>query len=204
MEDLTSATSQTCGEDLAAQRLSDAQLLSRFADGDARAARTLTDRLGPRSYSVAMRILGNRAEAEDVTQEAMMRLWQIAPDWVAGQAQVSTWLYRVTLNLCVDLRRRRRPTTLEDAPEPEDGAASVAEQMLDMARRDALQQALDQLPERQRQAVVLRHIEELSNPEIAEIMDISVEAVESLTARGKRSLTAILAGRKDELGYENG
>ena len=204
MEDLTSQTSLSCGEDLAAQRLSDAQLLSRFADGDARAARTLTDRLGPRSYSVAMRILGNRAEAEDVTQEAMMRLWQIAPDWVAGQAQVSTWLYRVTLNLCVDLRRRRRPTALEDAPEPEDGAASVAEQMQDMARRDALQQALDQLPERQRQAVVLRHIEELSNPEIAEIMDISVEAVESLTARGKRSLTAILAGRKDELGYENG
>ena len=61
-----------------------------------------------------------------------------------------------------------------------------------------------QLPERQRQAVVLRHIEDLANPEIAGIMDISVEAVESLTARGKRALAAILAGRRAELGYSDG
>ena len=67
----------------------------------------------------------------------------------------------------------------------------------------ALQAALDQLPERQRQAVVLRHIEGLGNPEIAAILDIGVEAVESLTARGKRALAAILAGRKAELGYED-
>ena len=67
-----------------------------------------------------------------------------------------------------------------------------------------LQAALDELPERQRQAVVLRHMEELSNPEIAGIMEISTEAVESLTARGKRALAAILAGRRDELGYQDG
>jgi RNA polymerase sigma factor (sigma-70 family) len=65
----------------------------------------------------------------------------------------------------------------------------------------ALQAALAALPDRQRQAVVLRHIEGLSNPEIAQIMDLGVEAVESLTARGKRALAAQLAGRRDELGY---
>ena len=204
MEDLTSSRSSARGDPVTACRLSDAVLLGRFADGDAMAARVLTDRLGPRSYSLALRMLGNRAEAEDVTQEAMMRLWQMAPDWVPGQAQVATWLYRVTLNLCVDLRRKKRPGTLEDAPEPVDEGGGAADQMQDAARKDALQAALEQLPERQRQAVVLRHIEELSNPEIAGIMEISVEAVESLTARGKRALAAILAGRQEELGYENG
>lgn len=203
MEDLTSHPQDVRGGDCAADDLSDDALLRRFADGDALAARLLTDRLGPRSYSVALRMLGNRAEAEDVTQDAMMRLWQMAPDWVSGQAKVSTWLYRVTLNLCVDLRRKKTPDRLSDVPEPEDGEASVVDRMQDEARRDALQYALSQLPERQRQAVVLRHIEELPNPEIAGIMGISVEAVESLTARGKRALAATLAGRKDELGYDN-
>ena len=68
----------------------------------------------------------------------------------------------------------------------------------------ALQSGLDDLPDRQRQAVVLRHIEGLSNPEIGQIMDISTEAVESLTARGKRALTIALAPRKEELGIDNG
>ena len=104
----------------------------------------------------------------------------------------------------MDMRRKKRPEALDSVAEPEDDTASVVDQLQDEARKDALQGALDQLPDRQRQAVVLRHIEELSNPEIAGIMDISVEAVESLTARGKRSLTALLAGRRDELGYEHG
>ncbi len=204
MEDLTSHPDTGCGGDAAATDLGDDVLLRQFADGDAGAARLLTDRLGPRSYSVALRMLGTRAEAEDITQEAMMRLWQMAPDWVPGQAKVSTWLYRVTLNLCVDLRRKKRPEALSDVPEPEDDGVSVVERMQQEARKDALQVALSQLPDRQRQAVILRHIEELPNPEIAGIMGISVEAVESLTARGKRSLAANLARRRDELGYENG
>ncbi|NOE25388.1 RNA polymerase sigma factor [Ruegeria sp. HKCCD6157] len=204
MEDLTSHPQDVRGAGCTANTLSDDALLRQFADGEAGAARILTDRLGPRCYSVALRMLGNRAEAEDVTQDAMMRLWQMAPNWVSGQAKVSTWLYRVTLNLCVDIRRKKTPDRLLDVPEPEDGKASVVDRMQDEARKDALQSALAELPERQRQAVVLRHIEELPNPEIAGIMGISVEAVESLTARGKRSLTAILAGRREELGYDNG
>lgn len=203
MEDLTSHLHDVRGAGCTASSLSDDVLLGQFAEGDAQAARVLTDRLGPLCYSVALRMLGNRAEAEDVTQEAMMRMWQMAPEWVPGQAKVSTWLYRVTLNLCVDIRRRKSPGRLSDIPEPEDGKASVADRLQDEARVDALQLALSQLPERQRQAVILRHIEELPNPEIAGIMGISVEAVESLTARGKRSLAAILAGRREELGYDD-
>ncbi|WP_420584424.1 RNA polymerase sigma factor [Ruegeria sp.] len=203
MEDLTSPLQDVRGTDCAADASDDA-LLRQFAEGDAAAARVLTDRLGPRCFSVALRMLGNRAEAEDVTQDAMVRLWQVAPKWVPGQAKVSTWLYRVTLNLCVDVQRKKRPGRLEDAPEPEDEDLSAADRLQEAARRDALQTALSQLPDRQRQAVILRHIEELPNPEIAGIMGVSTEAVESLTARGKRALAAILAGRQDELGYEDG
>lgn len=115
---------------------------------------------------------------------------------------MTTWLYRVVANLCTDrLRRGWRTRPLEAAGDPAEDRASAAEDMQERARADALQAALQALPERQRQAVVLRHIEELGNPEIAEIMGISVEAVESLTARGKRALSEVLGARKDELGY---
>ncbi len=184
---------------------SDEALLVLFANGDTTVASELTRRLGPRVLGMAMRMLGNRAEAEDVTQEAMIRLWKIAPDWRQGEAQVSTWLYRVTMNLCIDAKRRTRGghVDLGAVPEPPDPAEGAAEGLQNQARTDALQAALMTLPERQRQAVVLRHIEELPNPEIAGIMEIGVEAVESLTARGKRALAKALAGRREELGYHD-
>ncbi|WP_282096675.1 RNA polymerase sigma factor [Epibacterium ulvae] len=189
-----------------AKRLTDDALLVLFANGDPDAAGALTDRLMPRAFGVALRVLGNRAEAEDITQEAMMRLWRMAPNWQSGQAQVSTWVYRVVMNLCIDLKRRQRGgfLDLDAVPEPEDDAKSAVDQLQENARFDALQAALMQLPPRQRQAVVLRHLEDLSNPEIAAIMEIGVEAVESLTARGKRALAKGLQSRRAELGYADG
>ncbi len=185
--------------------LSDASneaLLVLFANGDRGAAETLTLRLTPKVMGHAYRLLGHRAEAEDVTQEAMLRLWQQAPNWRQGEAQVTTWLYRVVANLCTDrLRRGARSAPLEAAGDPADDRAEPAQNMQEAARAEALQVALNALPERQRQAVVLRHIEELGNPEIAEIMQISIEAVESLVARGKRALSASLRDQSEELGY---
>ena len=185
----------------------DAALLVAFANGDRAAGQALVARLCPRLFGYAARVLGDRAEAEDVVQETMVRLWKIAPEWRQGEAQVSTWAYRVTANLCTDRLRRRKTrgeAALDAVAEPEADLASVVETMTDAARSDALQAALGTLPDRQRQAVVLRHLEGMSNPEIAEVMDIGVEAVESLTARGKRALKDALAGRKEELGYGNG
>lgn len=186
--------------------VSDETLLVLYANGDPEAARLLTSRLAPRVLGYATRLLSDRAEAEDVTQEAMLRLWKVAPDWRRGEAQVSTWLYRVVTNLCTDLRRgrHRRPGVgLDDAPEVASGGISAVASMIEADRMAALNAALSALPERQRQAVVLRHIEGLSNPEIGSVMGLGVEAVESLTARGKRALAAILSGRKAELGYED-
>ncbi|MEO1454240.1 MAG: RNA polymerase sigma factor [Pseudomonadota bacterium] len=184
--------------------VSDEALLVAYGNGDRAAAQALTLRLTPRIFGYAARVLSDRTEAEDVVQEAMLRLWKIAPDWRQGEAQVSTWLYRVTVNLCTDrLRKSGRSVDIDAVAEPEDGQPSAVATMIDTDRAKALQAALDTLPERQRQAVVLRHLEGLSNPEIAVVMDIGVEAVESLTARGKRALRAALAGRREELGYDH-
>lgn len=183
--------------------ISDEALLVAYGNGDLDAARDLTTRLTPRFLGQAMRMLQDRAEAEDVAQEAMLRLWRVAPDWRPGEAQVSTWAYRVVANLCMDRLRKRRPVGLDQIAEPQDHAPSVADRMQDRARLIALVDALAAMPERQAQAVALRHLEGLGNPEIARIMDLTVEAVESLTARGKRTLAALLAGRKAELGFED-
>lgn len=185
----------------------DEVLLRLYAEGDPRAAHALTDRFGPIAFRVALRFLGDGAEAEDVAQDAMMRLWRAAPGWRSGEAKVSTWLYTVTRNLCTDRVRksaRRGGIGLDQVAEPTDPTPGADEQMQQAARVDALQTALMELPERQREAVVLRHLEGLTNPEIGQIMDISTEAVESLTARGKRALATAMAGRRDELGYSNG
>ncbi|MCV2871394.1 RNA polymerase sigma factor [Defluviimonas sp. WL0050] len=182
---------------------SDEALLALYGRGDAGAARVLTLRLTPLAFRVAARMLGDKAEAEDVAQEAMLRLWRQAPNWQGGQARVTTWLYRVAVNLATDRLRKRRGLPLDEAPEPVETAPGAVGRMIEAERAAALDAALMALPERQREAVILRHLEGLSNPEIAEIMGVGVEAVESLTARGKRGLTAALAGRRAELGYDD-
>jgi len=180
----------------------DDALMVLYANGDQEAARALTYRHAPRVLALSRRLLRDIAEAEDVSQEAMLRLWKIAPNWRQGEAKVSTWLYRVASNLCMDRLRKKRGTNLDDIPEPADDKPSVEATMLSKDRATALEQAMEQLPIRQKLAVTLRHIDELSNPQIATIMDISVEAVESLTARGKRTLASLLLGQKEKLGLE--
>lgn len=187
----------------AQNEVSDEALLVAFGNGDRDAARILTARLTPRVLGYSTRILGDRAEAEDVAQEAMLRLWRIAEEWRQGEAKVSTWLYRVVANLCTDRLRKKRGVGLDTIAEPIDEAPGAEAGMVQAQRQAALNAALQTLPERQRQAVVLRHIEGVSNPEIAELMEISVEAVESLTARGKRVLAKTLAARREELGYSD-
>lgn len=189
------------GRDLEA--LDDGALMVLFANGEADAARLLTERLLPRAFRHAARVLGDRAEAEDLAQEAMLRLWKAAADWRAdGAAQPATWVHKVVANLAIDrLRRSRRSFDMGDEDHA-DTAPGAEARLQNDARLSALDRALATLPERQRQAVVLRHIEGLSNPEIAQVLEIGVEAVESLTARGKRALRAALEGQKEALGYD--
>ena len=179
----------------------DEDLLAAYASGDQSAARALMLRHTPRVLSLANRMLKDQAEAEDVAQEAMLRLWKIAPDWRADEAKISTWLYRVATNLCTDRLRKRRGVGLDEAPEIEDETPGVEAQMISADRGEVLRAAIDRLPERQKLVISLRHFEELSNPEIAEITGGSVEAVESLLARARRTLTAELEKYRETLGF---
>ena len=187
----------------ASQNLEDVELLARFAKGDRSAAQILTARLAPFVFAQAYRMLGDRAEAEDITQDSLLRLWYAAPDWQPGQAKVTTWLYRVASNLCIDKMRKTKRHSGEAVPELPDDRPNMERRLQDRARAQALRAALGGLPERQKQAMTLRHLEGLSNPDVAQIMQISVEAVESLMSRGKRSLAHALAPQKKALGLED-
>ena len=92
---------------------------------------------------------------------------------------------------------------MDTIAEPVDNRPNTADVMQDKSRANALYNAFSKLPERQREAVSMRHLDGLSNPEIADNMHLSIEAVESLVARGKRKLSQILQSQKSELGYQN-
>lgn len=177
---------------------SDADLLRRVGDGDREAAQLLVDQHLGRILNYAYRMLGDAAEAEDVAQETFLRLWRSLESWRAD-APLIHWLQRVAYNLCIDRLRRRRPVSLDAAPEPLDPADGPASALHRIELAEAVAQAIGQLPERQRAAVVLVHQEGLSNIEAAALMGISVEAVESLLARGRRSLRVLLETLRPEL-----
>jgi RNA polymerase sigma-70 factor (ECF subfamily) len=177
----------------------DQPLLARLAQGDERAYAALVQRHLSRVFALARRMLGNEHDAEDVAQEALLRVWRHAPAWQPGRARFETWLYRVTLNLCYDRLRRRRETTVEEMPDLADETPSVVEAHAgrDIARQ--VEAALGKLPERQRAALVLCHYQELSNAEAARLLEITIEALESLLARGRRTLRTLLADSAQDL-----
>ena len=177
----------------------DTSLVARVGQGDQRAARELVNRHLPRIMGLARRVLGNQADAEEVAQEVFLRVWREAPKWSPGAARFETWMHRVALNLCYDRLRKKREVTGEDIPEPPDqspGPGEVLHRKEVAAKVDA---ALQALPERQRAALVLCHHQGFSNIEAAEMMETSVEAVESLLARGRRRLKELLRHEVNEL-----
>lgn len=171
----------------------DTELVARVGKGDRAAAQALMARHLPTMLSLARRMLSGEAEAEDCVQEAFLRVWTHAARWQPGKAKFETWLYRVTLNQCYDRLRRKPTADLEAAAEVPDGAPS-AEQSLESAALSAeVDAALQELPERQRAAILLCHYQERGNIEAAEILGVSVEALESLLARGRRALRTKLS-----------
>jgi RNA polymerase sigma-70 factor (ECF subfamily) len=173
----------------------DAELLRAIAGGDRSAFDRLSRRHLDRAYGVALRMTGSRADAEDVVQDVFLRLWQRPEAWRPGQAQFSTWLYRVVVNRCLDLKRRPKGADLDSVEEPQAPEANAEDSLLDVERSRALDGAVKQLPERQRAAIVLTYTAGLRNAEAASAMDISVKAFEALLVRAKRELRDYLAGQ---------
>jgi RNA polymerase sigma-70 factor (ECF subfamily) len=170
----------------------DKELLDRLADDDEIAFRSLVERHIDRAYAIALRILGNAADAEDVVQDTMLKVWTHRGRWQHGRAKFSTWLYRVVSNRCIDLRRKPRTENVDAVPEVADTQPDASSVIERNEVGNLLEVAMQRLPEQQRLAVILSYHENMSNGEIAEVMDTTVAAVESLLKRGRQQLRELL------------
>lgn len=181
------------------QESGESALLAGAAEGDEAAFRSLVERHLSGLLVLARRMLRDDAEAEDVTQEALLKLWRSREALEVGMYGLRPWLRRVVSNLCIDkMRSSRRFTVTDDVPE----RAEPADQLTQVEAQDAserVDRAIKALPDRQRTALTLFHYEGLSQIEVGRIMGVSDEAVESLLARARRSLKVALRDEWREL-----
>jgi RNA polymerase sigma-70 factor (ECF subfamily) len=178
----------------------DQQLIEHISQGHKAAMTELVSRYYNRIFDFALRHVGRQTDAEDIVQETFFRVWQKAPQWQDRNLPPHSWLYRITYNLCIDELRRRKPeSALESAPEStrdeHDNLIShdmPEKRIYQQQKETQLAVALESLSTGQRTAIVLCNFQDLSNRDAALVMDITVEAVESLLARGRKKLRKLL------------
>lgn len=168
----------------------DEELMALVAGGDRRAFATLTKRHASLFFSAAFRMCGQKEEAEDIVQDAFLKLWDRPSVFDPSRgAKFTTWFYRVVTNLAIDKGRRKRvsapPEVLDSMP---DGSAPADARLIEREQQKIIEQAIQALPERQKAALNLCFYEGLSNKEAAEILGVGVKALESLLMRAKAAL----------------
>lgn len=174
--------------------VTDEELMARTAKGDRQAFDTLVKRHLQRVYSLSRGMVNKKPDAEDVAQDVFTRVWVYAPRWRAGEAAFTTWLHRITVNCCYDFLRKHgsdaKKTELPDdlASTEKDSEAKYA----DRQKNARIREALALLPERQRMAVTLCYLQEMTNVEAAEVMEIHLKALEGLLVRARRTLRPAL------------
>lgn len=166
--------------------------MQKVCAGDLSAYRQLLQRQLPAVSRYVMRMTGTSHDAEDITQEVFVRLWTRAKRFDPQVARVSTWLHNIAHNLCIDHFRRQSRYTSRDQADDLPGGPEPEMEVSNASSNEAIKDALLAIPERQRSAVVMCHYQGLSNKEAAAILDISVDALESLLARGRRNLKNLL------------
>jgi RNA polymerase sigma-70 factor (ECF subfamily) len=192
--------------------LSDEGLMDRVGAGDERAYQVLAQRHLNPYLGMAQRLVGDRQDAEDIMQEAFVRLWRFAPRWQASGARFTTWYYRVIMNLCIDHKRKAksRPpparSSSESAEETlmrhaDDGQPDAEQGLVNKQRQEQVLSALSHLPERQRIALEMCYFQGLANKEAAAIMDVNIKALESLLVRGRRKMADLLGTWYEENGH---
>jgi len=186
--------------------ITDEDLMLRIGEGDQTAYGMLVDRHLSLNLGYATKLLGNAAEAEEVMQEAFIRVWKHASRWdPARKTRFTTWFYRVVTNLCYDVGRKRKPQERVEVLEKIASDEVSADNMIALDQRSKqVKKALDEIPHRQSTAIMLCYFQGLSNREAAEVMEVSLNALESYLVRGRRNLADILREDKDNLLKEIG
>ena len=174
--------------------------LRRALNGDKREAEALVRKISPKLFGAAFRILQNANDAEEIVQEALIKLWKTGPDWKTGRALIETWAYRVVMNLCFDRLKSQKRYVYDEADENlPDNAQSAENALMFQEISNEIDRALLSLPPRQRAVIVLTYFEGLGGKEAAAALETSVEAVESLLARAKKFLRAELTNSEPEI-----
>jgi len=174
--------------------MNEEKLISRAAKGDASAFNELLTAHEKKMYAVCLRMCGNHEDAQDCLQESMLRVYRSISGF-KGQSSFSTWLYRVTMNTCLDELRRRKskPVTsldglLESGWSPSDDFDTPEHHAVASEKRAEIQKSISELPEDMRAAVVLRDIQGFSYDEIAQMLGINVGTIKSRISRGREKL----------------
>ncbi|MDX1491465.1 MAG: sigma-70 family RNA polymerase sigma factor [Pseudohongiellaceae bacterium] len=164
------------------------ELMRAIADGDNTAyCNAVRQHIKPISH-YAFRMLGNSKDTEDITQETFLRLWTHADKWNPEKASLTTWLHRIAHNLCIDYLRKDKSSQSDDIDDADWQDISTTDNSDEQERVKDLNRAIAALPERQRSALLLCQYQGFSNKQTAQILDISVDALESILARARRSL----------------
>ncbi|MCR5858181.1 sigma-70 family RNA polymerase sigma factor [Mesorhizobium sp. J428] len=167
------------------QDLDDETLVLAVVRGDQRAFRVLMDRHMGRSIRFTARLVGNSADADEIAQEAFIRVWRHAARFDSGRARFSTWLYQILTNLALDRRRKRQHEGLAEVEEVAEDRPAADDILIDLERRRLAAAAIASLPDRQRAAVVLFHLDDVSVRDGASILGVSEKSFESLLTRGR-------------------
>jgi len=190
--------------DISALKTPDENLLAALANRDEAAFAQLLDRHLENVRALAWRVLASHEDVDDIAQEIFLKLWKKPQSFTPGKAKFSTWLYRITLNACIDRQRRTKTANIvpisehientfaDSGPTPERAAINTN-------RAERVAAAIAKLPDRQRHAIALSHFQELNNIEAAQVMNTTVEAVESLLGRARRTLKSHLQTDMTEL-----
>ncbi len=166
---------------------------------DQQAFARLLDRHAASLRNFLYRFNQNPADADELCQETFLRVWQHAARWEPGRVQFNTWLFRIGHNLAIDRIRKHRETITDQLPERPADQAELSQQLSSQQTEVRLRAEIAALPERQRTALLLCHFQGMSYQQAAEILEISVEALESLIARARRRLKQTLQPLADNI-----
>ena len=169
--------------------LDEESLIHQVREGRHEAFSELVNRHSKRFYRVAYRVLFSKADAEDVVQEAFLKLWRRPGSWDDTRGtKFTTWFYKVVINLCRDHNRKKKPLSMDEDLQPADERDGQDVELIEKQKQALMDRCIRALPERQQLALTLCFYEGLSNREAAEIIGVGVKALQALIMRAKTTL----------------